>query len=311
LGTEQLGTSILRHYAGDRCSEHLGNAGRPHTLARYASDTTQTKRYEFNPLGFRGEGLDPAASFRLFVCGPSYAFGTGLNWEETWGYQLKLELARHQGIAAESVNLLNFSQSLASASFITRTLIGQCERVRPDLVVAHFSFCARTEIFLDQRTATITPARYPWHRRLRALRPGWKQRLARLFPGLRSIAEADLRLQAMHHYYGLYTEELGVANTLTQILLLQAYCRSRGIACLISWNEHWLLASPRFLENPDLAPLIDLIDRHGFCPFSIADKEIQVDFGADGIHPGPRSSRAFAELLMARYEQLRPEQQHP
>lgn len=299
-----MSTSILRDYVGDRCSEHLGNAGAPHTLAKYASDRTQTKRYEFNALGFRGEAPDPTASFRLFVCGPSYAFGTGLDWEETWGYQLKLQLGAYHGVAAERVNLLNFSQSLASASFITRTLMAQCERIRPDLVVAHFSFCARTEIFLDRRTATITPSRYPWHRRLRALRPGWKQRLARVFPGLRSLAEANVRLQAMHAYHALYSQELGVANTLTQVLLLQAYCRSRGIACLISWNEHWLLADPRFRENPELAPLIDLIDRQGFCPFSIADRDIQVDFGADCIHPGPRSSRTFAELLMARYAQL-------
>lgn len=299
-----MSTSILRHYAGDRCSEHLGRPGRQHARATYASDTTQTKHYEFNTLGFRGETLDPAAAFRLFVCGPSYAFGTGLNWEETWGYQLKLSLAEHHALATDSVNLLNFSQSLASASFITRTLIGQCERIRPQLVVAHFSFSARTEVFLEQRAATITPSRYPWHRRLRALRPGWKRRLARLFPDLSSTAEADQRLRAMHHYDGLYTEELGVANTLTQILLLQTYCRSRGIACLVSWNEHWLLAQPRFLENPELAPLIELIDRSRFCPFSIADKDVQVDFGADGIHPGPRSSRAFADLLMARYAQL-------
>ena len=299
-----MSTSILRNYVGERRSEHVCDRGDRHSLMRYASDRSATKIYEFNPLGFRGETLDTAATFRLFVCGPSYAFGTGLNWEETWGYQLKLKLAEHHELAPENVNLLNFSQSLASANFITRTVIGQCERIRPDLVVAHFSFCARTEIYLDHRIATITPTRYPWHRRLRALRPGWKRRLARLFPDLRRRREADQRLRAMHHYAQLYSDELGVANTLSHILLLQSYCRSRGIECLISWNEHWQLAKPRFRDNPELSPLIELIDRARFCPFSIADKEIQLDFGADGIHPGPRSSELYSELLMQRYSQL-------
>ena len=36
--------------------------------------------------GFRGEEFDPASPVKLFVCGCSYTFGTGLDLEESWSF---------------------------------------------------------------------------------------------------------------------------------------------------------------------------------------------------------------------------------
>ena len=297
--------SKLRPYCGDREAEHFGDHRSARIAKTYASDQSGTKTYRFNALGFRGEDLDPSAKLRVFVCGASYAFGTGLDWEETWSYKFKLQLARQLGLEASQVNLLNFSQSHASADYITRTLISQSAYVKPDLVIAHYSFMHRTEYFLDGSALNVMPIPFPWYRRWRALRPGWKRRLWRWFPGLRGRKEASNRLRAWNHYSQLFSGETGFVNTLMKILLLQSFCRAHDIECLISWVEHQSLRDPRFLENAAIAPLIRLVDRKRFCPFSIVDPDIAVDVAADNIHPGARASETFAERLLGFYNQLR------
>ena len=145
----------LLPYCGDRGSEHWAGDGRPHSRQIYASDTSGTKTYRFNSSGFRVEDLDAGTAVRLFVCGASYAFGTGLNREATWGDRMKTKLAGKLSLDASRVNLLNFSQSLASANYITRTLLAQCDVVRPDLVVAVFSDMKRGEYFGNGRPVGV------------------------------------------------------------------------------------------------------------------------------------------------------------
>jgi len=296
----------LLPYCGDRAPEHYGDGkGASHTARTYASDLSGTKTYQFNACGFRGEDLDPKAAARIFVCGASYAFGTGLEWEETWGYHLKVGVARHLELDASRVNLLNFSQSLASADYITRTLLAQCAVVRPDLVVAHYSVMSRAEYFLRGAAVGVMPTYFPWYRRWWALRPGWKRRLFRLLPGPGDRAAASARLQTWDHYARLYSAEKAFVSTLTNILLLQSYCRAHGINCLISWVEHDRLREKRFSENLAISPLIDLLDGECFCPFSLVDADICMDVAADGIHPGVRSNQVFAERLLRLYTLMR------
>lgn len=295
---------MLLPYSGDRQFEHFGNQGRPHTTRSYASDRSGTKSYHFNSLGFRGEEFDPDAAMKVFVCGASYAFGTGLDWEETWGYQLKLKLARELRLHSTQINLLNFSQSLASAGYITRTIISQCASVRPDLVVAHYSAMNRSEFFFDGSAASVMPVPFPWYKRWRTLRPGWRKRLSRWFPALRNRAEANHFLLAWNHYNQLFTAETGLVNTLTNILLLQYFCRAHGITFLISWVEHKTLHEKRFLENAAISPLIRLVDAEHFCPFSVGDSELKTDVAADNIHPGVYSNEVFAERLFQVYKRL-------
>jgi hypothetical protein len=300
-----LGETKVLRYCGDRAFEHHAGNGEPHTSRTYASDKSGTKTYKFNGLGFRGEEPDGRAATRIFVCGASYAFGTGLDWEETWGYWLKAGVARELGLEASRVNLLNFSQSLASSNYITRTLIGQCDAVRPDLVVANYSDMSRAEYFLHGAPVGVLPIRFGWHKRWRVLRPGWRQRLFRLLPGLENRASANERLRMWHHYSGLFSEETAFVNTLTNILLLQSFCQARGIDFLISWVQHGNLRDERFLNNPVVSPLIGLVDRDRFCSFSIVDADLCTDLAADGIHPGASSNREFAERLTRLYMRTR------
>lgn len=304
-GTLSRTERALLPYSGDRAAEHRAGGGQPFSSRVYASDTSGTKTYCFNASGYRGEELDASASLRVFVCGASYAFGTGLDWEETWAFRLKTRLADELGLGHSSVNLLNFSQSLASASYVTRTLMTQCDAVRPDLVVAVFSDMKRAECFVDGASAGIVPRRYPWYRRWWALRPGWQRRLRRMLPGAESRSIAGERLRLWNHYAGLFSPEAAFVNTLTNILLLQSFCQARRINCLISWVQHRNLRDPRFLENPLIAPSIRLLDGQKFCSFSIVDADICTDKAADGIHPGAASNAAFAERLVPLYMRMR------
>jgi len=292
-------------YCGDRGAEHWADDRRPHARRIYASDVSGSKTYLFNANGFRGEDLNDTAALRVFVCGASYAFGTGLDWEETWGYRLKTRLAGQFRLDASRVNLLNFSQSLASANYITRTLLAQCDAVRPDLVVAVFSDMKRGEYFASGAPVGVLPRRYPWFRRWLVLGPGWARRLRRLLPGPGDRRSASTRLKMWNHYARLYSAEGAFVNTLSNILLLQSFCRARGIDCLISWVQGRHLQDSRFLENPAIAPMMRLIDRERFCSFSIVDADVCVDTAADGIHPGPASNDAFAGKLVELYMQIR------
>jgi hypothetical protein len=288
-------------YCGDRPYEHCGANGGPHSLKIYASDRSGTKTYFFNAAGFRGDSLDANAAFRVFVCGASYAFGTGLDWEETFAYRLKTELAPGLGLSPEQINVLNFSQSLASAGYVTRTLLSQCEANRPNLIIANYSDMGRSEFFLDGAPVGVVPQGFSWLRRWRALRPGWRQRLFRMLPGVRDRKTADRRLRMWDDYSRLYSSEAGVANTLTQMLLLQSFCQARGLDCLMSWVQHKALSEPRIRSNPALAPLIALLDPQHYCSFSIVDPGICTDLAADGVHPGPSSNQLFAEQLARAY----------
>jgi hypothetical protein len=287
---------MLRAYCGTRTDEHLGAAGAPHSISVYGSDRSGTKTYEFNSLGFRGEEYDPAARATIFVCGCSITFGTGLDVTETWAHRLKLAYAERHGLAPSEVNVLNFAQGGASNDYIARTLLSQCAQVRPTLVVAQFTVMNRAEGYESGAPFSIGMGLWPglslWWRFLGV---PWAKKRAVLG-----------RMRLACGYFRSYTPELGFANALRNILLLQSYCRAQAIPCAMSWSDHWRIEDERFGGNEAFAPLIGLLDRTCLCDFSIRDPDIRTDTAADGGHPGPRSNAAFAERLLAFLERQGP-----
>src|SRR5688572_19890937 len=149
-------TSLLP-YSGLLVRQHFGPSRGPHTLTTYCTDRSATKSYHFNSLGFRGEEPSAQAEVRIFVCGCSQAFGSGLNAEETWPVKVRDHLAAMWGIDPGRVDLLNFSQGGASNCYITRMLVSQMTRVRPDLVIALFTHKARYELYGEQSAAHVIP----------------------------------------------------------------------------------------------------------------------------------------------------------
>ena len=287
--------ATLRAYSGPRTDEHVGADGAPHAISVYGSDQSGTKAYRFNSLGFRGEEYDPAARATIFVCGCSITFGTGLDVEETWAHRFKLGYAERRGLAPADVNLLNFSQGGASNDYIARTLLDQCSRVRPTLVLAQFTVMNRAEAYARGEPFSIGLGLWPgWSTWWRFLGVPWAKK--------RVVYE---RMRVASGYARSYSPELGFANGLRNILLLQSFCRAREIDCAMSWSDHWRIADPRFGGSATFAPLVALLDRSSLCDFSIRDPDIRTDTAADGGHPGPGSNATFAERLLAFHDRRR------
>ena len=285
--------STLHRYVGERIASHLGEGAGPHAKKTYGSDQTGSKVYRFNSLGFRGEEFEQLAKRNVFLCGCSYAFGVGLNQEETFANLFKERYASTHGCGLDEVNLLNFSQGGASNDYIARTLLTQAARIRPDLVVGLLTHPNRTEFFLGEPGDRVRVWGIgPWvaHGAVGAREVGGERR-----EELTPEEEAQL-------YYLYYSDELGFSNALRNLLLLQHYCASRAIPCVLAWLGRSSLDERRFREHPVLGGLIELIDVERLCPSSFADSDVFVDRAADGEHPGPRSNEIYAGRVFATYQ---------
>lgn len=218
--------------------------------------------YRFNSLGYRGEEYNPDAKLHLFVCGCSYTYGMGIQWHQTFPYVFKESWAKSQGIQPEAINLLNFAQQAASNDYITRTVLSQCFRVKPDLLLVQFTTKERYE-YLDERGAQNVG---PW-----------------------------LENEASQNYYRFYTEQMGLLNTIKNILLVQTFCKLHNIPYLFSVFHHAELTNPDFLTDPIVASYYEQLDMKYISPFSLID--FRCDVGRMGHHPGPLSNLRFGRKL--------------
>ena len=263
----------------------------------YGHDVSRTKTYHFNSLGFRGEEFNPDADFKLFVAGSSYAFGPGIDLEETWAYQLSQRIMESQSLPAQAMSLVNFSEGGASNNYTARMAVTQCSKVKPSLLVTEFVFKNRSEGFIDGKPFQVGP----W-----LLMNAWQRLKTALSTPKKNRRLLRQRLSQVNHYYSYYQEEQAFIDTLKNILLVQSYCKAEKIPCMLFWTEFKQLEESRFTGNPVLAPLIAAIDKRCFCDFSITDEDIFVDRAADNSHPGPKSQQLFADKLMAFYERHYP-----
>jgi hypothetical protein len=275
---------MLYPYKGSRREEHFGPDGKgAYSRNTYGLDESKTKTYYFNSLGFRSEEFDPASHVKLFVCGCSNSFGTGLEFEESWAFLFKQKLAEQRGLAESSVNLLNFSQGGASNDYITRTLIEQCARVRPDVIVAGFTHMDRFELLDETMAFFFQPAWLPTY-----ARAGGK------FAEMGRLAE----------FVFLGTDEIQAkVRMIKNVLLLQYFCRSRDLPLVFFFFESLMRGDlPSTLSTPMTQPLFEEIDFDSLVPTEPATR---VDLAADERHPGPRSQELMAEaawkIFCARY----------
>ena len=277
----------LLPYAGDRQTEHVG------CRDTYASDNSRKVNYCFNQLGFRGEGFNVRAARRVFVCGASYVVGTGLNYEQCWPKLIAPKLAAMWGIAAADLNLLNFSQSYASASYITRTLIDQCNQAKPDLIIAHYSSAQRFEQLIGGVLFNVHPRILPLLRRMIRLRPGWRSRLRRDWPDVTTWWQAWQCLSVAHRAAIQRDKNLARTKSCVEITKLWQYCETAQIP-LVVCNVNRAVLEPMLRANV----LVQESDIARLCPFSVADRDMQQDKSADNIHPGPATSQVFTDRLM-------------
>lgn len=275
--------SILRPYNG---SHHILPDGCPKVLPTFPGDESARVSYAFNSLGFRGEEFRITADRHVFVCGGSVTLGLGLEYEDAWVSAFRRGYEQVHDAPAPEVNLLNFSSSGCSNSYIARTLIGQCVRFAPTLVLAELTFSHRSEVLHNGRSYNIGPWCLLDDYEGAAGADGHHAELRRM---IRRKAQA---------YYALEDQLLAGQDLLKNALLLQLFFQSRNIPYLIG------LSAPAASDLPDdelLAPWLDSLDPERV--FTIAESDYQADQSAVSGHPGPAGSAAIAESFLSRYKE--------
>ena len=261
----------LHPYYGDWTQVHFGLSRRQaerHVTNIYPPDRSGTRTYTFNSFGFRSEEFNPRARSTIFACGASFTVGVGVADDQVWTQPFKTRYAAIAGCDPSDVTVQNFAQGAASNDYTTRTLLSQCERVKPDLVIAHFGADnRRTEWFDGDTHVSIGP----WMADF-----GRKTRIPAVIEG----------------FYAYYTPHLGAANALKNALLLQWYCRTRGVQLLLAWSDY--RATLRVAEqHPVCRALAEMLDRD-----LLFQPREPVDWSRDAGHPGPSSHELFATQLL-------------
>lgn len=261
-----------RWYGGDteeRAKLHMSERHDPDAPERYRLDGDWF--YEFNSGGFRGADAEAGADLDVFAIGDSNTLGVGVRYEQTWPSRF-VEFVQGRN-PERGVSLVNLSEGGASNDYIARVMLKQCGALEPSLVLAAFASPLRKEYVEEGRSKQIRPP-----------------------------LETDEALA----YYSSYTDAGGVLNCLKNMLLLQFFCRSRGIELVMSWARHEMLEDAAFRDHPLCGPMIDQVDATCYCAAGIKDDGTLVDVARDGFHPGPRSHERFAERLFRFYAERLP-----
>jgi hypothetical protein len=238
--------------------------------------------YRFNSLGFRSDEFDPSARLKIFVAGCSYTFGLGIAAERTWPALLKKRLADKLGVPPDQANLQNFSQIGASNGYIARTIIRQCERVRPDLAVIAFTHRERIEYLAPDVTRNL---------------------------GLWDLDDPDIAAAAPSiRYFGLYNTESASLDLLKNMLMVQWAMARRKIPYLMLWMNRTNIDQAPIGELAPLRRLREMIDPGRFSLRCLLEPTVMVDSNVGDRHPGPRSHANFAPLVFDAVDMSVPKQ---
>ena len=236
----------------------------------YGRDRSGRVLYKFNSLGFRGEEPDPSAKLRIALFGCSYAFGTGLRFEDTFAYRFKELLAAAEGWSPTDINLMSFAVGGSSNDFAVRSILGQVDR-SIDLVIWNLTHASRCEYVVDGEARTINVGGID----------------------LDKIEKADPKALA---YFDFYNEEVGFLNTVKNLLLAQYFLESIGVRYIFQNGFFNFIKAQR---DAYFAPFLDLLK-----PDFVVDNPFlrrQVDLAADAAHPGPITNTAMAINLLESY----------
>jgi hypothetical protein len=261
---------------------------------RHEGDQSGTVVYEFNSLGFRGQEFDPDAKLKIFVFGESQAFGTGLPLADTWPSQVAHRIADKVGIESSQVCVMNFAEPGISNAAIARSVITQCEGVRPDFVLVQFAYVDRCEVLVDGLPSRVGT----W-----LLDEGAQQQLGDLPPG--DFREhVKRRLARSKAYFDFADAETWVLDSVKDILLVQYYLASKSIDGFAVCDGSRHIFEKRWIEHPVNGPLISQINRTFLSGLSLDSLAKPEDLAADGSHLGAAAHTRLANAAFALFQDL-------
>lgn len=276
--------------------DRRAHLGQPYERPGYGHDGRRT--YRFNRLGFRSPEFDPQAQYRIFAFGESHAFGYFVEAEDSWPARFASLWAESHGLAPDAVCFQNFADVGASNGHIARSVITQCSAVQPDLVLVHFGEHRRSEVFLDGEPHRIGP----W------LLDEATARAAPLEEPMRGHYLQQIE-RARHYYaFALGRRELGdddyhvsrdatcLEDTLRNVLLVQYFCRARGIPAMATCDLVDALYNDGVRGHGSLGPLLAQIDPEFLTRLRIWS--VEGDQAEDQGHAGAARHERFARVLL-------------
>lgn len=272
---------------------HLGQS---FTQDGYGHDVGRV--YRFNRLGFRGPEFDPEARYRVYAFGESHAFGYFVDAEQCWPSRFAALWAEAGDLSSSEVCFQNFADVGAANSAVARSVVSQCSAAPPDLVLVHFGEHLRSEVFLDGRphriggwlledaTLEAAPADGP-------LRAGYLEQIERGRSFYRyAVGEGEVDPAG----FDLQRDATCIEQTLRDILLVQYFCRARGIAAVATCDLVDSLFNEAVRSNATLGPLLAQIDSQFLNPLRIWS--VDGDRAEDSGHAGPLRHDRFARALL-------------
>lgn len=263
-------TSAMTHLA-----KYSGSRPHPTCMEVPASvidHSASVGTYKFNAEGFRSDVYDPQANFKIFACGCSYTFATGVEYESTWPSVVKRALECEHFSQNDQITLQNFSQVGAANAYITRVMMQQCKRIKPDLALVAFTHANRTEYIHGDDVRSIGP---------------W------------SLSTDDLAIygpeSAALWYYSAYNDRVGNLELMKSCILLQSFFKRHDISYVMTWIESSAFHDSKILGDPILREISKLIDLNSFTMACINSDSMQVDM-SDG-HPGAQSHQLFGQEI--------------
>jgi hypothetical protein len=182
----------------------------------------------------------------------------------------------------------------ASNDYIVRTMISQCQRVKPDIAVVLFSHADRVEYIDEENLGERVWTAASW----------WIE--DEPYPHLKPTGEyaskrfALIREASIGYFYYATTGNT-MARFLRNALLMQFYLEANHIPFVF----HWADKNPfDYIEKHfALGPLAALLRRDHFIDRTRLD-DYWMDVAADGAHPGPQSNINLSKALFNTYDKL-------
>jgi hypothetical protein len=234
-------------------------------------------RYVSNSAGFRCDEFEVNDAPVVVFTGCSFTFGHGLPLQDVWAHRI---VTRLRNEINPNIRYFNVGRHGAGLDTMVRALLAFRQFAVPHVVVGLVPERSRTELYLEPNYVIET------------FYKGKHERSSNNFMGKDVASIATLRAYEEHIIGDPYFDAYRVSKNLS---MLDLFRQSTGSKMMLStWS-----APEHLFEN------VDDDFSHLFVPFTFSTNPDwpqtvigkRSKYALDGVHPGPASHEAFANLM--------------
>lgn len=182
--------------------------------------------------------------------------------------------------------VINLSRPGASNKHILQQIkLNQSEINKDDIVIIHWTYIERHAVFVnDERdNLNITP-HWP------DIMPTDTEKIAKqYYKYIHSDSDAIIVVRWYMNYAHLTLKAQGVKSIHCPPLMNAQYNNNKSLINMKSWHEY------DFVKDPNFESDISFVSK------MLRHDDIQIDSAVDGRHSGPKTHRAFADLILKEF----------